>query len=84
MASVQNKSSRDIKLKYCLYRKNSYFANKKRKLETKDILKEEGEAIPQSVTKIITVPSTETASVLNCNIIKLENRLRVNRPISSS
>uniref|UniRef100_A0A3P9CBS5 Arrestin domain-containing protein 3 n=1 Tax=Maylandia zebra TaxID=106582 RepID=A0A3P9CBS5_9CICH len=69
MASVQNKSSRDIKLKYCLYRKNSYFANKKRKLETKDILKEEGE--------IITVPSTETASVLNCNIIKLENRLRV-------
>uniref|UniRef100_A0AAX7UDT2 Arrestin C-terminal-like domain-containing protein n=1 Tax=Astatotilapia calliptera TaxID=8154 RepID=A0AAX7UDT2_ASTCA len=49
MASVQNKSSRDIKLKYCLYRKNSYFANKKRKLETKDILKEEGEAIPQSV-----------------------------------
>uniref|UniRef100_A0A3Q2VAW5 Arrestin C-terminal-like domain-containing protein n=1 Tax=Haplochromis burtoni TaxID=8153 RepID=A0A3Q2VAW5_HAPBU len=69
MASVQNKSSRDIKLKYCLYRKNSYFANKKRKLETKDILKEEGE--------IITIPSTETASVLNCNIIKLENRLRV-------
>lgn len=51
MASVQNKSSRDIKLKYCLYRKNSYFANKKRKLETKDILKEEGEAIPQSVTR---------------------------------
>uniref|UniRef100_A0A3Q4G9W3 Arrestin C-terminal-like domain-containing protein n=1 Tax=Neolamprologus brichardi TaxID=32507 RepID=A0A3Q4G9W3_NEOBR len=49
VASVQNKSSCDIKLKYCLYRKYSYFANKKRKLETKDILKEEGEAIPQSV-----------------------------------
>ncbi|XP_013120059.1 arrestin domain-containing protein 3 [Oreochromis niloticus] len=81
VASVQNKSSRDIKLKYCLYRKYSYFASKKRKLETKDILKEEGEAIPQSagqtVTKIITVPSTETASVLNCNIIKVEYRLRV-------
>ncbi|XP_063344844.1 arrestin domain-containing protein 3-like [Pelmatolapia mariae] len=81
VASVQNKSSRDIKLKYCLYRKYSYFANKKRKVETKDILKEEGEAIPhsagQTVTKIITVPSTETASVLNCNIIKVEYRLRV-------
>ncbi|XP_039875740.1 arrestin domain-containing protein 3-like [Simochromis diagramma] len=81
MTSIQNKSSRDIKPKYCLYRKYSYFANKKRKVETKDILKEEGEAIPhsagQTVTRIITVPSTVTTSVLNCNIVKVEYRLRV-------
>lgn len=85
MASIQNKSSRDIKPKYCLYRKYSYFANKKRKVETKDILKEEGEAIPhsagQTVTRIITVPSTVTTSILNCNIIKVEYRLRVGKPI---
>ncbi|KAL3975939.1 NLR family CARD domain-containing protein 3 [Sarotherodon galilaeus] len=81
VASIQNKSSRDIKPKYCLYRKYSYFANRKRKVETKDILKEEGEAIPQSagqtVTRIITVPSTVATSILNCNIVKVEYRLRV-------
>lgn len=83
VASIHNKSSRDIKPKYCLYRKNSYFAKGKRKVETKDILKEEGEEIPsssgQTVTKIIVIPSTETVSVLNCSIIKAEYRLRVGK-----
>ncbi|XP_042343746.1 arrestin domain-containing protein 3-like [Plectropomus leopardus] len=81
VASIQNRSSREIKPKYCLYEKYSYFAKKKRKLQTKDILKEEGEAIPpsagQTVTKIITIPSSTPPSILNCNIIKAEYRLRV-------
>uniref|UniRef100_A0A4W6G9V2 Arrestin C-terminal-like domain-containing protein n=1 Tax=Lates calcarifer TaxID=8187 RepID=A0A4W6G9V2_LATCA len=81
VASIQNKSSRDIKPKYCLYRKYSYFAKGKRKVETKDILKEVGEVIPpsadQTVTRIITIPPTTCASILNCNIIKAEYRLRV-------
>ncbi|XP_030594070.1 arrestin domain-containing protein 3-like [Archocentrus centrarchus] len=81
VASIQNKSYRDIKPKYCLYRKYSYFAKGKRRVETKDILKEEGEEIPssagQTVTKIIVIPSAETVSVLNCSIIKAEYRLRV-------
>uniref|UniRef100_A0A4W6G8Z5 Arrestin C-terminal-like domain-containing protein n=1 Tax=Lates calcarifer TaxID=8187 RepID=A0A4W6G8Z5_LATCA len=81
VASIQNKSSRDIKPKYCLYRKYSYFAKGKRKVETKDILKEVGEVIPpsadQTVTRIITIPSTTCVSILNCNIIKAEYRLRV-------
>ncbi|KAA8592336.1 hypothetical protein FQN60_017791 [Etheostoma spectabile] len=38
-ASIQNRSSCDIKPKYCLYLKYSYFAKRKRKVETKDILK---------------------------------------------
>uniref|UniRef100_A0A4W6G826 Arrestin C-terminal-like domain-containing protein n=1 Tax=Lates calcarifer TaxID=8187 RepID=A0A4W6G826_LATCA len=80
VASIQNKSSRDIKPKYCLYRKYSYFAKGKRKVETKDILKEVGEVIPpsadQTVTRIITIPSTTCVSILNCNIIKAEYRLR--------
>ncbi|XP_060927118.1 arrestin domain-containing protein 3-like [Limanda limanda] len=80
VASIQNKSSRDIRPKYCLYRKYSYFA-KKRRVETKDILKEVGEPIPpmagQTVTRIITIPAYTCASILNCSVIKAEYRLRV-------
>ncbi|XP_034450632.1 arrestin domain-containing protein 3-like [Hippoglossus hippoglossus] len=81
VAYIQNKSSRDIRPKYCLYRKYSYFAKTKRRVETKDILKEVGETIPpsagQNVTRIITIPATTCASILNCSIIKAEYRLRV-------
>ncbi|XP_053276016.1 arrestin domain-containing protein 3 [Pleuronectes platessa] len=81
VASIQNKSSREIRPKYCLYRKYSYFSTTKRRVETKDILKEVGEAIPpmagQTVTRIITIPATTCASILNCSIIKAEYRLRV-------
>uniref|UniRef100_A0A3B4UUT7 Arrestin domain-containing protein 3-like n=1 Tax=Seriola dumerili TaxID=41447 RepID=A0A3B4UUT7_SERDU len=81
VASIQNKSSRDIKPKYCLYKKISYFAKGKRRVETIDILKEVGEAIPpsagQTVTRTITVPPTTCVSILNCKIIKTEYRLRV-------
>lgn len=80
VASVQNKSSREIRLKYCLYMKCSYFA-KKRKLEKREILKEVGDPIPPSTshtaTKIITIPLTAAGSILNCNILKVEYRLRV-------
>lgn len=81
MASIQNKSSREIRPKYCLYMKCSYFAMKKRKLEKREILKEVGDPIPpstsQTATKIITIPAATVASVLNCNILKVEYRLRV-------
>ncbi|XP_074525712.1 arrestin domain-containing protein 3-like [Halichoeres trimaculatus] len=82
VASIQNRSSREIKPKYCLYRKYSYFAKGgKRKVETKDILKEVGEPIPpsagQTVTRTITIPPETCVSVLNCQIIKAEYRLRV-------
>lgn len=81
VASIHNKSSHDIRPKYCLYSKYSYFAKRKRKVKTKVILKEVGDAIPpsagQTVTRIITVPPTTCASILNCNIIKAEYRLRV-------
>lgn len=81
VASIQNNSSRDIKPKYCLYRKYSYFAKGKRRVETKDILKEVGEIVPpsasQTVTRIITIPPTTGVSILNCSILKAEHRLRV-------
>ncbi|XP_047446877.1 arrestin domain-containing protein 3-like [Mugil cephalus] len=81
VASIQNKSSRDIKPKYSLYSKYSYFAKGKRKVQTKNILKEVGDAIPPSagvtVTRIITIPPITCVSVLNCDILKAEYRLKV-------
>lgn len=88
VASIHNKSSRDIKPKYCLYEKISYFAKGKRRVQTKDILKEVGDAIPpsagQTVTRTITIPPTTCASILNCNIIKAEYRLRVSTSHSNT
>lgn len=81
VAWIQNKSSREIRPKYCLYMKCSYFAMKRRKLEKRDILKEVGDPIPPSTshtaTKVITIPATTAGSVLNCNILKVEYRLNV-------
>lgn len=81
VASVQNKSSREIKLKYCMYMKCSYFVKRKRKLEKRQILNEVGDPIPPSTshtaTKIITIPVDTAGSILNCNILQVEYRLRV-------
>ncbi|XP_071755888.2 arrestin domain-containing protein 3-like [Centroberyx gerrardi] len=81
VAAIQNRSSREIKPKYCIYSKQSFFARGKRRVNTKDILKEAGEPIPpsasQTVTRIITIPPAACVSIVNCNIIKAEYRLRV-------
>lgn len=81
MAYIQNNSSREIKPKYCLYRKHSFFAKGRRRVSTKDLLKEEGNPIPPStsekVTKVITIPHDTEPSIFNCGIIKAEHRLRV-------
>uniref|UniRef100_A0A668W0N7 Arrestin C-terminal-like domain-containing protein n=1 Tax=Oreochromis aureus TaxID=47969 RepID=A0A668W0N7_OREAU len=81
VAFIKNSSSREIKPKYCLYRKHSFFAKGKRKVHTKDLLKEVGDAIPPSaeetVIRVITIPRDMEPSILNCNIIKVEHKLRV-------
>uniref|UniRef100_A0A3Q1ALZ7 Arrestin C-terminal-like domain-containing protein n=2 Tax=Amphiprion ocellaris TaxID=80972 RepID=A0A3Q1ALZ7_AMPOC len=81
VASIQNQSSSEVRPKYCLDKKCSYFAKGKWKVETEEILKVWGELLPlhanRTVTKIITVPPTTPASILNCSIIKVEYRLRV-------
>ncbi|KAM9360650.1 uncharacterized protein ABDE67_001263 [Symphorus nematophorus] len=81
LACIQNNSSREIKPKYCVYRKHSFFAKGERRLSTKDILKEVGEPIPPSgneyVVRVITIPQDAEPSILNCSIIKAEHRLRV-------
>ncbi|XP_062399228.1 arrestin domain-containing protein 3-like isoform X1 [Sardina pilchardus] len=81
VAEVQNSSSRDLKPKYCLYSKHSFFARGKRRLSTHDIVKVEGEPIAQSthqtITKILTIPPSLTMSILDCRILKVEYRLKV-------
>ncbi|XP_041855704.1 arrestin domain-containing protein 3-like isoform X1 [Melanotaenia boesemani] len=81
MTLIKNDSSREIKPKYCIYRKHSFFARGKRRVHTKDLLKEVGAPIPPSVsekvTQLITIPHDVEPSILSCNIIKAEYRLRV-------
>lgn len=83
LACIQNNSSREIKPKYCLYRKHSFFAEGRRRVHTKDLLKEVGNPIPPSasekVTRVITIPQDTEPSILNCGIVKAEHRLRVRR-----
>lgn len=80
-AAIENKSSRPIRPKYCIYSKHSFFARGKRRLYTKDLVKEVGEPIPpssnQNVTQLITIPHDMQPSIHNCEILKVEHRLRV-------
>uniref|UniRef100_A0A3B4ZE12 Arrestin C-terminal-like domain-containing protein n=1 Tax=Stegastes partitus TaxID=144197 RepID=A0A3B4ZE12_9TELE len=81
VAFIQNNSSREIKPKYCVYRKHSFFARGKRRLDTKNLFEEVGDPIPpssnQNVTRVITIPHDLELSILNCSILKVEYRLRV-------
>lgn len=85
VALIQNNSSREIKPKFSVYRKHSFFARGKRRLHTNDLLKEVGEPIPPStntkVTRVINIPHDVEPSIHNCNIIKVEYRLRVSSSV---
>ena len=80
-ASINNKSSRDIKPKYLLYMKISYFAKGKRKIDCRKVLKEVDDPIPpsadQTITRVITIPADTCVSILNCAILRVEYRLKV-------
>ncbi|XP_008334877.1 arrestin domain-containing protein 3-like [Cynoglossus semilaevis] len=78
---IVNNSSRDVKPKFILYEKQSFFAQGHRKLYTTEILKEKSEAVAPAekkvLTKVIPIPRELPPSILNCSIIKLEYRLKV-------
>ncbi|XP_054467728.1 uncharacterized protein LOC129101820 [Anoplopoma fimbria] len=81
LACIQNNSTRKITPKYCVYRKHVFLARGKRRVSTKDLLKEVGEPISpssnQNVTRVITIPPDVEPSISNCSIIQAEYRLRV-------
>ncbi|XP_008299396.1 arrestin domain-containing protein 3-like [Stegastes partitus] len=82
IAEIINNSSRSVKPKFILYEKLSFFAQGRRKLRTHEMVKEKAEAVAASsgkttVTKLITIPPELLPSILNCAIIKLEYRLKI-------
>ncbi|XP_035494897.2 arrestin domain-containing protein 3 [Scophthalmus maximus] len=79
---ITNRSSRGVKPKFILYEKRSFFAQGRRRVHTKEILKEKIEDVAkseseESVTKVIPIPKRLPPSILNCSIIKLEYRLKI-------
>ncbi|XP_060763093.1 arrestin domain-containing protein 3-like [Neoarius graeffei] len=78
---IVNNSSRTIKPKFSLYQKQSCFAAKKRKVCTKELLKEKGDPIDpstkQCVIKVLNIPADTCVSILNCKVLKVEYRLKV-------
>lgn len=71
-----------MKPKFVLYEKKSFFAQGHRRVCTNKILKEKTEPVlsscKETVTKVITIHRELPPSILNCAIIKLEYRLKVN------
>lgn len=78
---IVNNSSRTVKPKFILYQKQSFFASKKRKVITKELLKEKGDLIDpltkQCVTKVLNIPADTCISILNCKVLKVEYRVKV-------
>uniref|UniRef100_A0A3B1JLF7 Zgc:110353 n=1 Tax=Astyanax mexicanus TaxID=7994 RepID=A0A3B1JLF7_ASTMX len=78
---IVNSSTKKIVPKYTIYQKQSFFASGKRRLHISNIVKEKEAALPSSsrltVSKILTIPSGVTPTILNCRILKVEYRLKV-------
>ncbi|KAJ8262988.1 hypothetical protein COCON_G00154450 [Conger conger] len=87
IAEIENNSSRSIVPKFCLYQKQSFFAQGRR-VHTHNILKEAGEPVSvstrQTVTKVLTIPHDVSPTILNCKVVHVEYRLKVylNIPLS--
>ncbi|XP_029493072.2 arrestin domain-containing protein 3-like isoform X2 [Oncorhynchus nerka] len=80
-AIIVNNSTRPVTPKNYLYEKQCFYAQKKRKVHTHNILKEKGDRVPagtrQTVTQVLTIPPQLPSTIFNCPILKLEYRLKV-------
>uniref|UniRef100_A0A8C8DDC2 Arrestin C-terminal-like domain-containing protein n=1 Tax=Oncorhynchus tshawytscha TaxID=74940 RepID=A0A8C8DDC2_ONCTS len=80
-AIIVNNSTRPVTPKYYLYEKQCFYAQKKRKVHTHNILKEKGHRVHagtrHTVTQVLTIPPQLPATIFNCPILKLEYRLKV-------
>ncbi|KAL0979754.1 hypothetical protein UPYG_G00189200 [Umbra pygmaea] len=81
IVQIHNNSTRPVTPNFYLFEKQSFFAKRRRKVYTNDIIKEIGDPVPagsnQTVTKVLTVPPHIPITFLDCSIIKLEYRLKV-------
>ncbi|KAJ8380579.1 hypothetical protein SKAU_G00013570 [Synaphobranchus kaupii] len=80
-AEIDNSSSRKIVPKFSLYQKQSFFAKGNRRVHTKNVLKEAGDAVPpstcQTVTKVLSIPNIVPTTILNCKVVHVEYRLKI-------
>lgn len=80
-SDVNNSSSRDLKLKYSLEQKQSYFAQGHSKRSCRNIFKIVGDPIPsgvrQTVNTDLTLPDNLDMSITNCNIMKVDYVFKV-------
>ncbi|KAL2104040.1 hypothetical protein ACEWY4_000908 [Coilia grayii] len=81
VAEIVNSSTRKIIPKFYIYQKQSFFALGRRKVVTKDILKEKGHkpmesSTRETMTQKLTIPRELPPSILNCRILKVEYRIK--------
>ncbi|XP_061623998.1 arrestin domain-containing protein 3-like isoform X1 [Phyllopteryx taeniolatus] len=78
---IHNHASRDLKPKFVLYEKQSFFAQGHRRLHTQDIVKDKLDTVDarskETAEKRIRIPTNLPPSILNSAIIKLEYRLKI-------
>lgn len=78
---IINNSSNTITPKYYLYVKQCFYTKLKRKVYTKDIIKEKGQPVgPRTQlndTNVLRIPELLPPTLLSCSILKLEYRLKV-------
>ncbi|XP_018608558.1 arrestin domain-containing protein 3-like [Scleropages formosus] len=78
---VSNGTSREITPKFCVTQKQNFFASGKRKLHKNTVLKAAGEPVPakseQTHVRMVSLPHDLSVSILNCDILKVEYKIRV-------
>ncbi|KAL4612952.1 arrestin domain-containing protein 3-like [Arapaima gigas] len=81
LLKVINNTSRNITVTFCVTQKQSFFARGCRKLHMNNVQKVVGKSIPgnskKKLTEVLTLPPDLPVSVLNCEILKVEYKLRV-------
>ncbi|KAM4579013.1 arrestin domain-containing protein 3-like [Fundulus diaphanus] len=80
-AEVLNDSARSVTPKFYLCEKQTFVAQSKKKVQTKDILFGIGDAVPaessRTVTKVLIIPPHLPATFFNCSMMNLEYRIKV-------
>lgn len=78
---IINNSNNPITPKFYLYEKQSFYTKLKRKVYTKDVIKEKGEPVGARTqlnnTRVLHIPELLPPTLLSCAILKVEYRLKV-------